>query len=49
MNKEKIEILVVEPEKKPYVKKIDNSLQAMQEIIGGYIEPIYFDGCSYCS
>ena len=43
MNKEQIEILVVEPEKKPYVKTIDNSLQAMQEVVGGYIEPIYFD------
>ena len=43
MNKEQIEILVVEPGKKPYVKTIDNSLQAMQEVVGGYIEPIYFD------
>lgn len=43
MNKEQIEILVVEPEKKPYVKTIENSLQAMQEVVEGYIEPIYFD------
>ena len=43
MNKEQIEILVVEPGKKPYVKTIDNSLQAMQEVVEGYIEPIYLD------
>ena len=43
MNKEQIEILVVEPGKKPYVKTIDNRLQAMQKVVGGYIEPIYLD------
>ena len=43
MAKEQIEILVVEPEKKLYVKMIENSLKAMQEVVGGYIESIYLD------
>ena len=36
-----MKILVVEPEKTPYEKEIDDSLEAMQEIVGGYIEAIY--------
>ena len=40
---EKIEILVVEPMVKPYKAVIDNTLDAMQKIVGGYIEPIYLD------
>ena len=40
---EKIEILVVEPMIKPYKAVIDNTLDAMQKIVGGYIEPIYLD------
>ena len=35
-------ILVVEPEKEPYVKDIENELNDMQDIVGGLIEPIYF-------
>jgi hypothetical protein len=35
-----INVLVVEPNKAPYVKTIENTLQAQQKIVGGYIEPI---------
>ena len=33
-------VLVVEPEKKPYTKEIENSLKALQDIVGGYIQVI---------
>ena len=36
-------VLVVEPERRPKVREIDDSLKAMQEIVGGYIQPIYLD------
>lgn len=31
-------IIVIEPDKMPYVKEISGSLESMQEIVGGYIE-----------
>ncbi len=34
-------VLVVEPERRPEVREISESLGAMQEIIGGLIQPIY--------
>ena len=34
-------ILIVEPEHRPEVKEIDDSLKTMQEIVGGYIQAIY--------
>ena len=34
-------VLVVEPERRPEVREIDDSLKAMQEIVGGLIQPIY--------
>lgn len=34
-------VLVVEPERRPEVREIGESLGAMQEIIGGLIQPIY--------
>ncbi len=34
-------ILVVEPERRPEVREIDDSLKAMQDIVGGLIQPIY--------
>ena len=34
-------ILVVEPECRPEAKEIDGSLESMQEIVGGLIQPIY--------
>lgn len=38
---EKITVLVVEPEKKPYVKEIDSGLESLQHEVGGYIEALY--------
>ena len=38
---EKITVLVVEPEKKPYVKEIGVDLAAMQAEVGGYIQAVY--------
>ena len=37
-------VLVVEPEHRPEVREIDDSLTAMQKIVGGLIQPIYLDG-----
>ena len=34
-------ILVVEPERRPEIREIDGSLESMQEIVGGLIQPIY--------
>lgn len=36
-------ILVFEPLKEPYVKDIEDDIQAMQEVVRGSIEPIYFE------
>ena len=36
-------VLVVEPDHKPEVRDIDDSLKAMQKIVGGLIQPIYLD------
>lgn len=33
-----IQVVVVEPMKKPYKKTIPNTLEKMQELVGGYIE-----------
>ena len=41
MKTEKIKVLVIEPKKIPYVKEINNTLEELQSIVGGYIEPIY--------
>lgn len=42
MSKEtKITVLVVEPQKKPYFKEIDNTLESLQHEVGGYIQAIY--------
>jgi uncharacterized protein DUF3846 len=37
---DRIQVVIVEPDKKPYKKTIDNSLEAMQAIVGGYIENV---------
>lgn len=37
----KITVLVVEPEKKPHVKEIDNTLESLQHEVDGYIQAIY--------
>jgi hypothetical protein len=36
-------ILVVEPEHRPELRKIDDSLTVMQNIVGGVIQPTYLD------
>lgn len=36
-------VLVVEPEQRPKEKEIDDSLTAMQNIVGGLIQPIYLE------
>ncbi len=38
MNDTKIKVLLVEPEKYPNEIVIDDSLEAMQEVVGGDIE-----------
>lgn len=38
-----MKILVVEPGKAPYPKEIADDLHEMQKIVGGLIEPIYFE------
>lgn len=37
-------VLVVEPEHRPEVREINDSLTAMQKIVGGLVQPIYLDG-----
>lgn len=41
MDNEKITVLVVEPEKKPYVKEIVSDLASLQKEVGGYIQAVY--------
>ena len=41
MDNEKITVLVVEPEKKPYAKEIDSGLASLQHEVGGYIQAVY--------
>ena len=36
-----IEILVIEPEKRPYRKSIEANLDTMQSLVGGMIQAIY--------
>lgn len=42
---EKIKIIVCEPKKEPYIKEIDNTLEAKQKLVGGLIQsvPSFFD------
>lgn len=40
MKEKRIKVLVVEPNEKPYETVIDNTLEAKQEIVGGYIEAV---------
>lgn len=34
-------VLVIEPEKKPYIKEIENDLASLQHEVGGYIQAVY--------
>ena len=36
-----MQILVIEPERRPEVREIDGSLKSMQEIVGGWIQALY--------
>ena len=36
-----ITVLVIEPEKKPYVKSIPSGLASLQKEVGGYIQAVY--------
>lgn len=36
-----MKVLVVEPEKEPYVKEISSGLSSLQKEVGGYIEAVY--------
>ena len=40
-NENKITVLTVEPEKRPYVKEISCELEALQREVGGYIQAVY--------
>ena len=35
-----IRVVIVEPGKEPYIKVVENSLECLQKIVGGYIETI---------
>jgi len=37
----KITVLVIEPERKPYVKEIYNTLESLQHEVGGFIQAVY--------
>ena len=41
MGNENITVLVVEPEKGPYIKSIPYSLASLQQEVGGYIQAVY--------
>ena len=41
MDHEKMTVLVIEPEKKPYVKDISSGLASLQKELGGYIQAVY--------
>jgi len=36
-----MKILIVEPDKRPRVAEIEHTLEAMQDVVGGYIQAIY--------
>lgn len=36
-----MQVVIVEPKKKPTVQNIDDGLEAMQKIVGGTIQAIY--------
>jgi len=51
MDKNKIRVLVVEPQKQPYVMEVEKDYRAMQKIVGGSIEYAYLsdDAHIYCN
>ena len=47
----RITVIICEPGKLPRIDHIENTLEAMQEIVGGYIETVTFaeDACIVCN
>lgn len=43
---EMYKVLILENDKMPYTAEVRHELHAMQHIVGGYIEPVYFDDSS---
>ena len=41
MEQEKLKVLMVEPQKKPYAAEIPAGLKGLQMAVGGYIEAVY--------
>lgn len=41
MSKEKIKVVIVRPDEEARIEEIENTLEAKQEIVGGWIEAIY--------
>lgn len=41
MEQERIEVIVVEPNKPPRIEKIGNDLKSLQEVVGGNIQSLY--------
>ena len=41
MSSDTMKVLVVEPEKEPYVKEISSGLSSLQKEVGGFIEAVY--------
>jgi len=37
----KITVLAIEPERKPYIKEIENTLESLQHEVGGFIQAVY--------
>ena len=46
-----MKVIIKEPGKKPRITEIENSLSALQEAVGGYIETVTFaeDCCIICN
>lgn len=40
MKEDKIKVVIVKPQQLPYEEIIENSLENLQEIVGGYIEAV---------
>ena len=38
-----LRVLILEPNKEPYTAEIQDCLRAKQSVVGGLIEPVYFD------
>lgn len=38
-----IKVIIVEPMKEPYSTEIENTLEGLQKVVGGYIETVYLE------